>query len=228
MLGLFIFSLALHFLASPAVRNQVKPVEKVAEVTAPEAGCTVQWHWSDAKFSCYRKKTLRSRVLRACGNVLDVVLLRQMLINKYTCTDSEIKTKHSNLYWPGDIIWIKEGLWEGGRRRSLLLYLVIVRLFLIIRKLDTHTPRMWRAKIVDCFSTCRLSAPQADTEHLSPGVDSQNHLGQPAGLGDPHGLGLGGQLLLDGGHHVRLGHFSGCCLGWLQLADLSALQSEAC
>ena len=32
MLGLFIFSLALHFLASPAVRNQVKPVEKVAEV----------------------------------------------------------------------------------------------------------------------------------------------------------------------------------------------------
>ena len=81
---------------------------------------------------------------------------------------------------------------------------------------------------MDCFSTCRLSAPQGDTEHLSPGVDSQNHLGQPAGLGDPHGLGLGGQLLLDGGHHVRLGHFSGCCLGWLQLADSSALQSAAC
>ena len=73
------------------MRNQVKPVEKVAEVALPEAGCTVQWHWSDAKFSCYRKKALRSRVLRACGNVLDVVLLRQMLINKYTCTDSEIK-----------------------------------------------------------------------------------------------------------------------------------------
>ena len=70
---------------------------------------------------------------------------------------------------------------------------------------------------MDCFSTCRLSAPQADTEHLAPGVDSQNHLGQPAGLGDPHGLGLGGQLLL-----------AGCCLGWLQLADLSALQSAAC
>ena len=32
MLGLFIFSLALIFLASPAVRNQVKPVEKEAEV----------------------------------------------------------------------------------------------------------------------------------------------------------------------------------------------------
>ena len=100
MLGLFIFSLALHFLASPAVRNQVKPVEKEAEVASPEAGYTVQWHWSDAKFSCYRKKALRSRVLRACGNVLDVVLLRQMLINKYTCTDSEIKkTLESVLTW---------------------------------------------------------------------------------------------------------------------------------
>ena len=41
---------------------------------------------------------LNSWVLCALGNVLDVVLLRQMLINKYTCTDSEIKTKHSNLY----------------------------------------------------------------------------------------------------------------------------------
>ena len=91
MLGLFIFSLALHFLASPAVRNQVKPVEKEAEVQHQRLAVLYSGIGVTLSSAVIGKKTLRSRVLRACGNVLDVVLLRQMLINKYTCTDSEIK-----------------------------------------------------------------------------------------------------------------------------------------